>query len=118
MSSSLPIRIKAEPQRSISAATIAASAGVYLGIGTSFANPIRIFYLFNQTDALLQFSWDGINDTFVLPSEGFILLDITSNKTINGGGFYLAEGDRVFVKTLGTPTVGSVYLSVFYGSNG
>jgi hypothetical protein len=118
MSASLPIRIKSETQRTITAATIAGSPGVYLGIGTAFANPIRIFYLFNQTDALLQFSWDGINDNFVLPSEGFILLDITSNKTLPAGGFYLAEGDRVYVKTLGTPTVGSVYLSSFYGSNG
>lgn len=118
MTASLPIRIKSEIQRSITATTIAGSPGVFLGIGTAYANPIRIYYLFNQTDALLQFSWDGINPTFVLPSEGFILLDITSNKTLPGGGFYLSEGDRTYVSTLATPTVGSVYLSLFYGSNG
>ena len=116
--SNLSVRLKAETQRSISAASIAGSPGTLLGIGTAYANPVRIYYLLNNTDADLQFSWDGINNSFVLPSKGFLLLDVTTNRTDSGGSCNIAQGDRTYVTTLGTPTTGSVYLTIFYGSNG
>ena len=42
------------------------------------------------------------------------MLDIASNKTISQH-FYLAEGDRLYVKRVGVATSGSVYFTVFYG---
>lgn len=117
MATGLAIRLLPETQRSLSAATIAASAGTYLGIGTAISNPARIFYLQNLTDVTLQFSFDGINDNFPLAANGFILLDATANQS-HISGCYIAQGQRIYVKTLGTPASGAVYLTVFYGANG
>lgn len=114
MSSSLAIRFAAEALRSIAFGSISAS---YMGIGTALANPARQLFLQNLTDATLMFSFDGVNDHFPLPASGFLLLDLTANKTIQQGWF-LAEGQRLYVKELGTPTTGSVYFSVFYGTEG
>lgn len=117
MSTGLAIRLLFEPQRSLSAATIAASAGTYLGIGTAISNPARQFLVQNLTDVTLQFSIDGINDHFPLASNTSWINDIGSNKTV-AEAFYLAQGTRFYVKTLGTPTTGSVYVSIIYGGNG
>jgi hypothetical protein len=107
------IRFSAEPVRSLSSGSI--SAG-YVGVGTSVGDPIRQFFIQNLTDATLMFSFDGINDHFPLPANGFFLNDIASNKLNSTQGWYLAEGTRLYVKEIGTPSTGAVYFSVFYGS--
>lgn len=116
--SNLAIRIKAEALRSVSAATIAGSPGVYMGIGTAYQHPVRIYYLQNLTDATLLFSWDGVTDNIILIANAFILIDVASNQSRVGGIFSISQGDRTYVKTSGVPTTGAVYLSIFYGSNG
>ena len=112
----LSIRWMPEPQRTISAATIAGSVGTYLGVGTAISNPARQFLIWNLTDVTLQFSFDGVNDHFPLPSNSFFLDDISSNTSITQN-FLLGQGTRLYVKTIGTPTTGNVYFTVFYGSN-
>lgn len=109
----LAIRLLAEPIRSLAAASIGAA---YMGIGTGLDNPSRIIYVQNLTDAQVMFSLDGINDHFTLPTSGFLLLDITTNKSLPQG-CYISQGQRIYVKEVGTPTTGSVYVSSFYGSN-
>ena len=111
----LAIRLKAEPVRTIAFGSIGAG---YTGIGTAYSDPVRIYYLQNLTDATLMFSWDGVNDHFPLPSTSFLLIDVTSNKTGMGGSLAIAQGDRTYVKQLGVPTIGSVYLTIFYAANG
>lgn len=88
-----------------------------MGVGSSISNPARIFWINNLTDADLMCSFDGINDHFPLPADSFLIVDATSNKTFSPG-FYLAEGARLYVKELDatTPSMGSVYFTVFYGS--
>jgi hypothetical protein len=114
MSYSMSVRFKAEPLRSLAFGSIGAT---YMGLGTSFVHPIRLIFLQNLTNQLLLFSLDGINDHIVLPPSGFLLLDITSNKT-REQGWYIAEGDRIYVKEDGAaPTTGGVALSAFYGSD-
>lgn len=110
---SLSIRMRPIEQKTIAFGSIGAG---YMGVGTAFEQPIRMLYIQNLTDAGLQFSLDGIIDHFPLPDNGFLLLDISANKTTERG-FYLAEGDRVYVKQLGIPSVGNVYVSAFYGSD-
>lgn len=113
----LSIRWLPEAQRSVPAANLAASPGVYLGVGTAISNPARQFVIWNLTDVLLQFSIDGITDHFILPANGFFLDDISSNTSVSQN-FLLGQGTRLYVKTTGTnPTVGAVYFTVFYGSN-
>lgn len=107
------IRLLMEPMRSLAFGSIGAA---YMGVGTAFAHPIRIFHLQNLTDQLLIFSADGIDDHLALPSLGFLLVDVAANKTTVGGGFYFAQGDRVYVKEdAASPTSGAVYLTVMYG---
>jgi hypothetical protein len=112
----LSIKWQPEPQRVQPAANIAASGATYLGVGTSILNPARQFLIWNLTDATLQFSFDGINDHFPLPSNAFFLDDISSNTSLTQS-FLLGQGTRLYVKEIGTPTIGAVYFTVFYGSN-
>lgn len=109
------IRLQIEPVRTLAFGSI---SGTYMGVGTAISNPARIFWINNLTNADLMCSIDGVNDHFPLPADSFLILDATSNKTFSPG-FYLAEGTRLYVKELGdstTPTQGSVYFTVFYGS--
>jgi hypothetical protein len=108
------IRIMLEPVRHLDFGTI---SGTYMGVGTPISNAARQFFIQNLTDETLMFSFDGVNDHFPLPSEGFLLDDITSNKT-SLQGFYLTEGTRLYVRELDTPPgTGSVYFTVFYGTS-
>lgn len=107
------IRLAADPLRSLGFASI---SGVYTGIGTSLANPARIIFVQNLTNATLLFSMDGVTDHFPLAANAFLLLDVSTNKSISDG-FFIAAGTRFYVKTSGSPTSGSVYVSVFYGAS-
>ena len=110
---SLSIRLKAETVRSLAFGSIGAA---YMGVGTAMFRPIRIMMIQNLTDENLMFSFDGIDDNFPLPKNGYILLDVTANKT-RDEGFFLAEGERLYVKEItATPTSGSVYFTTFYGA--
>lgn len=108
---SLDIRLNTEAVRSLAFGSIGAA---YAGIGTAVTKPVRIMLLTNLTDAALMFSFDGIDDHFPLPANGYILLDISANKTTETG-FFLAEGQRLYVKEIDTPSSGSVYFTVFFG---
>jgi hypothetical protein len=116
------IKLLPEPLRSVSHAVIhAAGPGVYTSISAAdpaIDHPARIILLQNFTNADLMISMDGVNDHFPIPNQGFVLLDVTSNKSTTGGIFCIAEGTRFFVKQLEDPTAGSLYLSVFYASEG
>jgi hypothetical protein len=114
MSYSFSVRLKAETLRSLAFGSIGSS---YMGIGTTFDHPIRLIHVQNLTNQTLIYSLDGINDHFVLPASGFILLDITANKT-REQGWYISQGTRLYAKEDSvTPTSGSTYLSAFYGSD-
>jgi len=106
----LAVRLYPEVLRSLAFGAI---SGSYAGIGTGLLNPARIVHLINDTDVLLTYSFDGINDHFVIPFQSFLLLDVTSNMTAVGGSFSIAQGQRIYVK--GSPTSGAVYLSAFFG---
>jgi len=105
------IRFAAEPIRSLAFGSIAAG---YTGVGTRFDHAVRIFFVQNLTNVSLMFSFDGISDHFALPQNGYLLIDVTQNKT-QDQGFYIAQDTRLYVKEIGNPTSGSVYLSLFYG---
>jgi len=113
MSTLLGIRLQMEPVRSLEAADIDVG---YMGIGTSIQHPIRMIFVQNLTDETCMFSLDGINDNFPLPPNGFLLLDVTSNRSLSQG-FFIAEGTRVYVKYVsGAPDMGSVYVSTMYAN--
>jgi hypothetical protein len=76
-----------------------------------------MIFVQNLTDTNVMFSLDGVNDHFPLPVNGFLVLDITANKTVDTG-FFIAEGQRLYVKELlAAPSSGAVYFTVFYGAD-
>lgn len=107
------IRLLIEPIRSVVFGNLSAN---YLTLGTPMIHAVRIFYLTNYTDTGVMISFDGVHDHLALVPNGYMILDITANKTLPEG-FFLAEGQQVYVKTIGAlPTTGSVYFTVFYGT--
>lgn len=107
------IRLQCEEVRVLPFTSI---SGAYMGVGTPIDHPARLMWINNLTDGALMCSFDGVTDHFPLPANSFLILDITSNKTVSQG-FYIAEGTRLYVRELGSaPTMGEVYLTVFYGA--
>ena len=113
---SLAIRLVPDILRSVAFGSLSA---VYIGIGTAMTKPIRMIILQNFTNLNVMFSFDGIHDTLPLLASGYLVLDITSNKTIPQG-YFLAQGTRIYVKNLNpadVATTGAVYLTTFYGAD-
>lgn len=109
---SLALRAKFETLRTLGHVAIGAG---YQGVGTALNFPARIIFVQNMTDVTLMFSFDGVNDHFPLADGSFMLLDLSSNKTLETG-YFIAKGDRLYVKHLGVaPVSGDVYFSVVYG---
>ena len=112
MSQSLNMRFAAEPVRTAAAAAVMVG---YTAIGTALANPCRQFFIQNLTDQSVMISFDGINDAFPLPANGFIFDDVSANNT-HEAEFFLPQGMIFYVKQIGAPATGSVYVSVFYAA--
>lgn len=106
------IRLEFEDQRSIAFGGVGAN---YAIIGTVFANPLRILIVDNLTDADLQFSLGGVNDHFMVAALSSKVIDISSN-SVNSSEFYIAKNQGLYVKRIGTPTTGNVYLSAIYAA--
>jgi hypothetical protein len=108
------VRVRYEPLRSILFTDI---SGVYAGIGTPFANPVRILKVSNLTNQNMLISLNGIDDHDVVAAGGFFLYDYASNKAQAAGLLEQPQGDRIYVKALSTPPAsGSVYVTVVYAS--
>lgn len=115
--SNLAIRVLPEPIRSLGFASFSGSS--YVGIGASFVNPIHSYKINNNTDVDVMISWDGINDHEFVPAHSGFVNDVASNKSINAGTLEVARGTRFYVRDIsGAPTMGAVYISVFYGFGG
>src|SRR5580693_3069605 len=109
--SALSIKLLPEPVRSLAFGSI---SGAYMGVGTPLSNPSRLIIFQNFTDSALMVSFDGITDHLPVAANGFVLLDVTANKSATQG-FYIAEGTRFYVKEIGVPSLGTFYISSFYG---
>ena len=105
------IILRADTLRSLAFGSIISS---YTAIGTALTHPSRLIMVQNMTDGLLVFSFDGVVDHFVLPSNGQVIFDFTTNQVDTAGAF-IATGTVMYVKRSATPTLGSVYVSMFYG---
>lgn len=74
----------------------------------------RVLVITNQTDKDLLFSDDGTNDKLMLLSGTAFVVDIATNDASEDPWFYPAK-KKWYVKRLGTPTEGSVYLASIFG---
>ena len=115
MAYNVSTRMLCEEVRTLAHGSILA-AGTYMGIGDAAAYPARMILFQNHTDADLMFSLDGIVGNFPLKAGVTFILDVSSNKS-QDGGFYLAKGERVYVTQIDAPSSGSVYVTYFYGKD-
>jgi hypothetical protein len=106
----LIISIKAEALRSIAFGSI---SGTYAAIGTVTANPWKIFYVSNTTDADVIISLNGgVTDHFVVPTKQTLSMDVSTNGIEQNE--YLHQGTQFAVKQVTAPTSGSVYVAGVY----
>ena len=103
-------RLLYEPIRSIDSATF---TGSYQALGTPLLNAASIVKIVNNSGVLVTISTDGINDMDVVPTDGFVLYDITSNTPTNGDdAIFIPQGTQYLIKSTGS--TGLVYLVVLY----
>lgn len=108
------IRVRYEPLRSILFSGI---SGTYAGVGTPFANPVRILKVSNLTNQNMIISLNGVDDHDVVAAGGFFLYDYASNKSEAAGLLEQPQGDRIYVKAESTlPASGRLYVTVVYAS--
>lgn len=104
-------RFGAEEVRNLAFGSIVAG---YTAVGLDFREPTSMLWIQNFTNADLMFSFDGVTDNFPIKSSTSVILDITSNKT-NETNLLMPENKIIYVKRIGTPTEGSVYVTSFHG---
>lgn len=90
--------------------------GTYRAVGSALEHPVRYLKFINLTDQTVIFSWNGVHDHFILPENGFDVIDIATNKELSSAAF-VSKGTQFYVKAAGaSPTAGTkVYISVLYG---
>ncbi len=93
----------------------AASIGVGYSLVGTIVNASRIICFDNGTDSDVMISFDGFNDHFPVFSQTGKVLDCTTNRLENDVGWYVTSGQQIWVRKLGTPTTGDLYVSSFYG---
>jgi hypothetical protein len=89
-------------QRSIAAGSI---TGSYQIVGSTFGQGVVELIIYSSLDQSVQISLDGANDFIPIPAGAVLILDLKNNLTALGGW------RGVYVKTLGNPTTGSLYVS-------
>ena len=104
------MRLSAIELRSLAFGAIDAA---YMGIGVAFTEPYRIIHIQNLTDAILMCSFDGVDDHFPIMVYGYLLLDVAYNEAMQQG-LYVSEGNRLYVRRMGIPTTGSIYVTGFH----
>ena len=105
---SLGVRLDQEARRSISSATL---TGSYQVVGSTFANPIILLKIVNNSDQDIDVSYNGTTDHDIVPANGFTLYDFNANR-YRTGGCQLKVGSGVYVK--GSAGTGTIYVVSFY----
>jgi hypothetical protein len=98
-----------EQLRSINSSTL---SGSYQAVGTSFAHPICIMKMVNNSTSLVTVSVDGVNDYDVLPATSFFLYDATTNASKRNDVLVFPQGTQIYVK--GSAGTGLIYLVCLY----
>jgi hypothetical protein len=93
------------PQVSIAEASIGAS---YVAVGGSLFNtPMLIVIIVSTLNDTVQWSWDGVNPAFPVVAGATIIIDMKSDNIPLPGSY------GPFVKLIGTPNTGSLYVGGF-----
>lgn len=108
-------RVRFEPLRTLAFGGISPA---YAGIGTPFANPIRMISITNDTDAPIFISFNGVDDQDYLAAHMAKVYDYSSNKSDQAGFLEHSAGERVYARqSAGAPTTGLVAVTAIYASS-
>lgn len=91
-------------QKVIAAASVGAT---YTIVGSGFTSPMLAVLIVSTLDEDVQFSWDGVVDAFPIVSGATIVLDFKSDN------IPLPAQYAPYVKQIGVPTTGSLYVGGF-----
>ena len=91
-------------QKTIAAAAISTS---YAIVGSAFSSPPVMVIIVSTLDEPVQFSWDGVTDAFPVAARATIIIDFKSD------GIALPAVLGPYVKEIGNPTSGSLYVGGF-----
>jgi hypothetical protein len=91
-------------QKTIAAASISST---YAIVGSGFTTPMLMVVIISTLDEAVQFSWDGVTDAFPILAGSAIVLDFKSDN------IPLPAGYAPYVKEIGNPTTGSLYIGGF-----
>lgn len=94
--------------RSVTGATLV-NPGLFYEIGAALERPARILKFDNLTNQTVFISFNGVQAFTVIPSGGFLLLDVSTNKTAVED-FMVTEGAQFWANSAVAGT-GSVYLT-------
>src|SRR5438105_1002261 len=101
-----PFTVKAVPlvQRSIAAAGISTA---YAIVGTQFAAPVVWLGIVSTLDQTVQVSFNGVDDWLPIVAGGLLVIDEKAN------GIVISGIRGIYVKEIGNPTSGSLYVGGF-----
>jgi hypothetical protein len=103
-------RLQYEPLRSFDSASL---SGTYQPIGTPLAFPASIIKIVNTSAVNVTISTDGVNDMEIVPANGFVLYDITSNTPPPAGNATLIPAGTQYM-AMGAASTGLIYLVTQY----
>jgi hypothetical protein len=90
----------------------------YFAIGDPYQNPIRIFDVFNDTDASLLISFDGVTPHIYMPAHSGRIYDYGSNRQANSDQLEQEKMTQAWVTASSSlPTLGGLFVTVIYASN-
>jgi len=114
MSYSNACRMQFETLRSVAFGSI---TNAFLPLGTPYDNPIRILKVVNDTDGLIQLSFDGVNahDVYAPTSGG--VYDFSTNRAANAEEAEQPKHTQVYIKYTIAPTAGTFYVVVVYANS-
>lgn len=98
--------------RVVAGAAIPAAYDPTVTVGPKFEHQMRIIKFFNDTDADVFISFNAVDDNEIIPPQGFVLLDITTNKKPTDTGFFIAKETIIFPR--GASTTGNFYVSAYF----
>jgi hypothetical protein len=107
--------VTVEPLRSVAGGFIVAG---YASVGTTpYDSPIRLVCFTNTTDQNVVVSLDGIIDNFIVPHDGFKLLDLSTNKVQTGTIWCFPVGTLFWIRNESgiNPVRGNFYIEALTG---
>lgn len=109
MANAIQQRLRYLPLRSVAGTTLANPA-LWYEIGDELQASCRMVKFDNLTNRDVLISANGVEAFTILPTGGFLLLDITANKT-NIDGLFVDQGQQFYAQASVAPTSGSVYIT-------